>query len=446
MKRRSTDFKSGKPIRLLLLMAVLMAVISGGSKSSLSDRVPPMEFPPEGIPINEILEARCIMPDAGQGEISYLPTAFSSQKVEMGGDVPPIRSIIDPYPSFNGIAIDSVNGHVLMSDTNKKSLLIYDRSSGSKSSEETRPLRQIIGPDTNIGFIAGVAMDPVNRELYAVNNDIEDRMVVFSYGEEGNLKPKRILHVPYSSWGVALNQPRDEIAVTVQQINAVVIYRRESRGLEPPVRSIIGSNTGMADPHGVFWDETNNEILVSDHGNTNGEGTSLSSTDYYDSEKRLELKSGGRFHPPSIHVYAGTATGNAKPLRTIQGPMTQLNWPTGMAVDSERNEIAVANSVDNSILIFRRTDSGNVAPSRIIRGSRTGIDRPMGVAIDKRNNELWVANFGDHTAVVFDIKAKGNVSPKRVVRNAPRGTPTAGFGNPMALAYDSKRDEIVIGN
>jgi hypothetical protein len=70
----------------------------------------------------------------------------------------------------------------------------------------------------------------------------------------------------------------------------------------------------------------------------------------------------------------------------------------------------------------------------------------MGVVVDHKNKELWVANFGDHTAVVFDLKASGNAAPKRIIRNAPRGTPTVGFGNPMALAFDSNREEIVVGN
>jgi hypothetical protein len=38
------------------------------------------------------------------------------------------------------------------------------------------------------------------------------------------------------------------------------------------------------------------------------------------------------------------------------------------------------------------------------------------------------------------------VPPKRVVRNAPEGAPTCGFGNPMAVAYDSKRQQILVPN
>jgi len=79
-------------------------------------------------------------------------------------------------------------------------------------------------------------------------------------------------------------------------------------------------------------------------------------------------------------------------------------------------------------------------------GDRTGIVGPVGVAIDEKRDEIWVANYGDHTAVVFDRAASGNVAPKRIIRNAPKGTPTTGFTNASAAAYDTKRDQLLVPN
>jgi hypothetical protein len=106
----------------------------------------------------------------------------------------------------------------------------------------------------------------------------------------------------------------------------------------------------------------------------------------------------------------------------------------------------VANSGDSSIRIFSRTATGDAAPLRVIKGARTGIRGPMGVTIDTTHDELWVANYGEHTALVFARTAAGNVPPKRLLRNAPEGSPTVGFGNPGAVAYDSKRDELLVPN
>ena len=54
--------------------------------------------------------------------------------------------------------------------------------------------------------------------------------------------------------------------------------------------------------------------------------------------------------------------------------------------------------------------------------------------------------YGEHTAVVFPRLATGNVAPKRILRNAPAGAPTSGFGNPGAVAFDMKREEILVPN
>jgi DNA-binding beta-propeller fold protein YncE len=118
----------------------------------------------------------------------------------------------------------------------------------------------------------------------------------------------------------------------------------------------------------------------------------------------------------------------------------------GIAEDSAHNSIVVANNGDNSILIFDRQRGGNVAPVRIIRGERTGINHPMGLAVDAKNGEIWISNYGGHTALAFDSAADGNIAPKRILRSAPAGASTPGFGNPMALAYDTKRSQILVPN
>ena len=363
---------------------------------------------------------------------------------QLGGDIVPTRQVFDPFPVFNGIAIDSQSNILVMSDVNRKSLLTYDRSaSPTKPSEPTPSLTQIIGPETNLGFVTGVAVDPQRREIFTVNNDIEDTLVVMPYTAAGNQKPTRLLSVPHQAWGLALSLAHNEIAVSVEMHNAVVFYRRIAQGVETPVHYIRGPDTKLADPHGLFWDERHNEIGVVNHGNFRGmvknTGGGCVPTGTADQE-------GGALQPPSISIYPADATGNQKPLRVIQGEATKLDFPMGLAVDSVHGEIAAANNGGDSVLIFDRATSGNVAPIRVIGGPRTGISRPMGVVVDTKNDEIWVSNFGDHTALAFARTASGNVAPKRVIRTAPAGTPTAGFGNPMAVAYDSKRKQILVPN
>ncbi|PYU26195.1 MAG: hypothetical protein DMG30_02550 [Acidobacteria bacterium] len=364
-------------------------------------------------------------------------------------DIPPIRMIADPYPAFNGIAVDAANGIVAMSDPNRKSVVLYDRAragqGGASRGDASVPLRQIMGPDSFLGMIAGIILDPRRQEIYTANNDIEDTVVVMPYGASGNVKPARVFSVPHQAWGLALSDVADQIAVTVEVQNTLVFYRRQVKGVEAPVRIIRGADTGLADPHGVYWDEAHNEIGVANHGNFRGivknRGGGCAPSLVVENEAEA-----GESRPPSIRIFAATARNNAKPLRVIQGSRTGLDWPMGVAYDPQHDAIVVANNGDSSVLIFGRTSGGDVAPLRSIRGGRTGISRPMGVAIDTLKGEIWVSNWGDHSALAFDSGARGNVAPKRTIRSAPAGTPTPGFGNPMALAYDSKRDELLVPN
>ena len=117
-----------------------------------------------------------------------------------------------------------------------------------------------------------------------------------------------------------------------------------------------------------------------------------------------------------------------------------------IAMDLEHDEVFVANNGDNSILVFSRSADGNVAPLRAIHGARTGLDMPIGIALDPKSGEIWVTNSNSHTALVFARDASGDAAPKRMVRNAPADAPAVGFTNPMALGYDTKRNEILVPN
>jgi 6-phosphogluconolactonase (cycloisomerase 2 family) len=145
-------------------------------------------------------------------------------------------------------------------------------------------------------------------------------------------------------------------------------------------------------------------------------------------------------------VFTADAEGNAAPRRSITGARTQLNWPMGVEVDVQRDEIIVANYGDNSVIFFRRSADGDVAPARVLKGDKTGILGPVDVSVDRKRNELWVANYADHSAMVFDRDASGNVAPKRIVRNGPKGAPALTFTNAAAAAYDSKRDALIVPN
>jgi DNA-binding beta-propeller fold protein YncE len=123
-----------------------------------------------------------------------------------------------------------------------------------------------------------------------------------------------------------------------------------------------------------------------------------------------------------------------------------LNWPTGISIDSARQEIYVSNAAGDSINVYSATASGDVAPIRQIKGPRTLLRNPNGVSIDTVNGEVWVANFGNHTATAYRWDANGNAEPIRVIRSAPLNAPTTLISNPYMIAFDGRRDEVLVPN
>ena len=81
-----------------------------------------------------------------------------------------------------------------------------------------------------------------------------------------------------------------------------------------------------------------------------------------------------------------------------------------------------------------------------IEGPATELKNPGALQIDRENNELWVTNWGDHSVTIYARDARGNVAPLRTIRSASRGEPLAGLGRPAAIAWDSRRDELLVPN
>ena len=129
-----------------------------------------------------------------------------------------------------------------------------------------------------------------------------------------------------------------------------------------------------------------------------------------------------------------------------QGPKTQLNWPGHMFLDEDAGLIYVANDGGDSVLVFKTTDHGDVAPTRVIKGPKTLIKNPTGIFLDKKNKEIVVANMGNHSATVYPMDANGDVPPVRQIRGAPADQPALQIGNPGAVAYDTKRNQILVPN
>ena len=378
--------------------------------------------------------------------IDQAGTAPNVAHTSNGFNRAPVRVIHDEYPTFSAVAIDPVREEMILQDENLFQIMVFDRTASAKPGGYNKPKRVIGGPRTKVNFNCALYVDIKNGDIYSINNDVLDTMSVFSGEAKGDVPPKRALKTPHRAFGLAVDQQRDELFIAVQHPPRVAVFRKGADATDEPLRMIGGAHTGLADPHGIAIDTKNGVMFVSNHGaySVSKEGTEA---EHGGGGHRENMAPGtGRYQPPSITVHALTADGDAPPVRTISGPKTQLNWPSTMAYDEQRGELFVANDVENAILVFRGSDSGDVAPTRVLRGSRTGLKNPTGVALDAKNGELAIANMGNHTATVYEIDAQGDVEPKRTIRVAPEGKIAQMIGNPGAVTYDSRRDEVLVPN
>ncbi len=368
-------------------------------------------------------------------------------------DRAPVRVLQDANPTFSAIAVEPESNMLVMTDENLFRVMEYDRRDNTPPQARlTEPKRTIGGTLTKAEMMCGVYIDPKTLDTYVVNNDTQNWLAVFPKNAQGNVEPSRFLAVPHGAFAIAVDEQRQELFITIQHNNAVVVYRKAAAGEEEPLREIFGDDTELEDPHGLALDMRRNLLFVSNHGHgryrERGGGQLAIGRDPVAENRsaRQFLIGSGYFAPPSITVYSRDAQGNVAPLRTIEGPKTRLNWPSHLAVNEERGELYVANDIDDSILVFRVTDQGDVSPTRMIRGPKTGLKNPAGLAVDLKNREVWATNMGNHTATVYPLLADGDVPPLRTIRSGATDEPALLIVNPGGVGYDSRREELLVPN
>ena len=135
------------------------------------------------------------------------PTPTATEFAEVNARAP-LRMIKDHHPSYSSIAVDLKNDEVVMTDESTFSILTYDRTTNTPPSAAfSEPKRRIGGHETWIEYQCGVYVDQATGDIYAVNNDTVDRLVVFSREARGDVPPDRIIHTPHTTYGIAVDEP-----------------------------------------------------------------------------------------------------------------------------------------------------------------------------------------------------------------------------------------------
>ena len=360
---------------------------------------------------------------------------FTAHAQESGATVDlnrqPVRDIRDTAPIYASVGVDTKANEVFLQDSNTWSIRVFSRLDNARpGAPPTEARRVIAGNKSDVQFNSCVYVDPASGDVYSVENDIGDVIVTFAHDATGDVEPKNKLKVTHRAFAMAIDEAAQELFVSVQYPPQVAVYRKGASGNEKPKRLLIGDKTKLSDAHGLAIDDQRKLLFINNWGNI---------SDY-------RVAGTGRFEPPSITVYPLNADGDTPPLRIIQGPKTQLDWPGAMSIDPDTGDLYVANDMGQAIIAFHSNDQGDVAPARVIKGPKTGITYPTGVFVDSKNKEVWATNLGNSTATVYPLMANGDVPPLRIIRSAEEGKQSLRFGKTQALAYDANREEILVPN
>jgi sugar lactone lactonase YvrE len=211
------------------------------------------------------------------------------------------NSIIPSVPT--GIALDS-SQNVYIAELSEVDIF-------SSLNSGLSGLVTLHGDLTEISEAAGIALD-ANANIYLTNDasdSVGDRVTVYPAGSSGNMPPSAVIVGSNTGLafpaGIAVDSLLN-IYVANPATDAVTVYASGSNGNAAPTATISGLSTGLNTPTGITLD-SNGLIYVTNQGGY--EGNNL-----------------------SVTVYAAGSNGNATPLTTITGPVTQLARPRGIAI------------------------------------------------------------------------------------------------------------------
>jgi DNA-binding beta-propeller fold protein YncE len=143
---------------------------------------------------------------------------------------------------------------------------VYGRKDHTPATAAAQPRRILQGRQDAHEFQRAARVDPDVGHIYAVNNDTIDALIVFDRNARGNVPPTRELSTPHGTFGIAVDERKQELFLTSQHHNAVIVFNKMASGNERPIRLLQGDRTGLADPHGMAVDVEKHLLFVVNYG------------------------------------------------------------------------------------------------------------------------------------------------------------------------------------
>jgi hypothetical protein len=281
----------------------------------------------------------------------------------------------------------------------------------------------------------------------------------------------------YSSVAVDVNS--NEVIMTDNNLWSYRVFDRMSPtpatddAITQPKRIVTGDKTALQFNNGLYVDPVNGDIfsvesdtgdkMVRFPGDASGEvapkavlHTPHRVYNLAADEVKQEIFATVEY-PPQVAVYRKDASGEEKPLRTLEGDDTGLDAPHGIAVDEKDRLLFVNTWGDHSdpsvagtgkwfppaIKVFALDASGDAKPLHVITGEKTQLDWPAAMKFNPNTGDLYVANDIGQSVLVFAnaAKAQGDAAPARVLHG-----PSTRLRNPTGVALDLKNQELWVSN
>lgn len=233
------------------------------------------------------------------------------------------------------------------------------------STGNVAPIQTISGSNTLLQTPQGIALNPVNGDIYVANgpgrrNNLPVSITVYAPNANGNVAPLAMI----KGDATQLNNPghlRLDAAGNVYVPNtgssgpaSITVYAAGSSGNVAPIQTISGSRTQLFNTIALALDASSN-VYAGNPYYQYGQGD-------------------------SVTVYSQGSTGNAAPVGNVSGSNTLITQPQGVALDTN-GAIYISNMLSNEITVYSPGSNGNVAPIRHIRGGNTHLDDPEGMTL-----------------------------------------------------------------
>ena len=111
---------------------------------------------------------------------SLQQAARTAAPAPAGRTLMPVRVIRDQDPGYSAVAVDLLTNEVILQDNNLWSYRVFNRTDNTPPGAKfTEPKRIVAGDKTQLQFNNGLYVDPKTSEIYSVESDTGDKMVVF---------------------------------------------------------------------------------------------------------------------------------------------------------------------------------------------------------------------------------------------------------------------------